>query len=93
MTHTYKKANIIVVFVEIFLRARYVLALNTVFDKLGFQDNFSIIECSMHSSSAPKKISSNKTIMLAFYTFESQSQDLQSSETYFFTFIYNTGNM
>ena len=37
------------------------LALNSVFEKLGFPDNFFNIECSMHSSSARKKISPNTT--------------------------------
>ena len=43
------------------------LVLNTVFEKLGFPDNFYKIECSMHSrpSCARKKISSNKTIIFA----------------------------
>ena len=41
-------------------------ALNTLLEKLGLKDIFSELECSMHSSSARKKISSNTTIIFAF---------------------------
>ena len=61
------------------------LALYKVFEKLVFQDNFPNIQCSMHRSSARKKISSNTT--LSFYT--CGSYDLRSSLTFsfFFTLI------
>jgi len=62
LRHTYKKANIILLHsVKFFYERSYVLALNLVFENLGFPDNFSNIECSIHSSSARKKISPNTT--------------------------------
>ena len=86
MTRTYKKANIIVVFDEIFLRAE--LALNIPFRKIYPLNRIFQILCSMPARScARKKISSNTTIIFVFLYVRVIGLTIEF-KFYFFTLIF-----